>query len=479
MSTAVQATPTTSKIVSGNIEQQLSATGEAQIIVMLAPPRAGLAAAVTAAAVAPSSDLLSCFKLTENSRWSMLARSMPFAARATGRTAAAAAAVARPQPTPVRVFKNLNVLIGNVDRAGLQAVAGHNEVVKITGTPRISLIAPTRKAAAKLTTANTWGIERLRVPALWKQGLSGKAVKVAHLDTGVDGKHPALKSGAIAQFVQFDFVGNRVNPDPVPFDSGEHGTHTAGTIAGRPVQNKSIGVAPGAQLLSAMVIEGGDDVSRVLGGLDWAIENKPGVLSMSLGFPGIVNDFIDIFGVLRQHDILPCIAVGNEGPATSRSPGNYTDVVSVGACDINNQVADFSSSQRFDRPENPLVPDLLAPGVNVISAKPGGAFQAMDGTSMATPHTAGLSALLREAAPNRTAAEIEDAIYQSCKLPAGIPADRGNRGIPDAVAAFKLLTGIDLDAAPAASTKPVQKPRKTPAKGKKKNSSSTRRKRSR
>jgi subtilisin family serine protease len=227
------------------------------------------------------------------------------------------------------------------------------------------------------------------------------------------------------------------------------------------VQKKSIGVAPGTHLLSAMVIEGGEVVARVLGGLDWAIENKPGVLSMSLGFPGFVADFIDIFALLRQHDILPCIAVGNEGPGTSRSPGNYTDVVSVGACDINNAVATFSGSQKFSRTENPQVPDLLAPGVNVISAKPGGSFQAMDGTSMATPHMAGLAALLREAAPTKSAADVEDAIYQSCVLPAGIPPDRGNRGIPDAAVAFKILTGITLGGATA--KKPATK-RKTATK---------------
>jgi subtilisin family serine protease len=159
---------------------------------------------------------------------------------------------------------------------------------------------------------------------------------------------------------------------------------------------------------------------------------------------------------LRQHDILPCIAVGNDGPGTSRSPGNYTDVISVGACDVNSAVADFSSSQNFARAENPLVPDLLAPGVNVISAKPGGSFQAMDGTSMATPHMAGLAALLREAAPNRSATDVENAIYQSCALPPGISQDRGNRGIPDATVAFKILTGVEMGSAASGKKSPAK-----------------------
>jgi subtilisin len=451
MSTPAQAL---SKVVSSNVEDQLKATGEAQVIVLLAPPKAGLAAAIAKNA-GPSQDLLNCFTLTEKSRWSAIARATSSVAKGVGLAAGAAVAMAR-QVAPVRHYPNLNLLFGNVDRDGLNALSNSSEVEKIAGAPQISLIAPKRTAPARLTAANTWGIERLKVPLLWKQGLSGKKVLVAHLDTGVDGKHPALRGGAIAEFVQFDDLGARVSPDPAPFDSGEHGTHTAGTIAGRPVKKRSIGVAPGAQLLSAMVIEGGSVIARVLGGLDWAIENKPGVLSMSLGFPGFVNDFIDIFALLRQHDILPCIAVGNDGPGTSRSPGNYTDVISVGACDVNSAVADFSSSQNFARAENPLVPDLLAPGVNVISAKPGGSFQAMDGTSMATPHMAGLAALLREAAPDKSATDVENAIYQSCALPPGIPSDRGNRGVPDATAAFKILTGTEIRSAASGKKSPAK-----------------------
>lgn len=194
---------------------------------------------------------------------------------------------------------------------------------------------------------------------------------------------------------------------PSPHDTDEHGTHTAGTIAGRTSAGRAIGVAPEALLANAIVIEGGNATARILAGMDWVIGQGATILSMSLGFRGFQEDFLAVTQTLRERGILPVFAVGNEGPGTSRSPGNYAEALSVGAMDANDQVADFSGSQRFDRPDNPLVPDLVAPGVAVISAKPGGGFQEMDGSSMATPHIAGLAALLMQAAPAATIDGIE------------------------------------------------------------------------
>jgi len=318
-----------------------------------------------------------------------------------------------------------------------------------------------------LSTKLTWGIEFLKVPKLWAQGLSGKGIRVGHLDTGADGKHPALKT-AFAAFAEFDSFGVEVKPGPKPHDTGEHGTHTAATIAGRPVQGRSIGVAPEAKLASAIVIEGGNVIARILGGMDWAISQNVRVLSMSLGIRGFLDDFLDVTKIIRAKNILPVFAVGNEGPGTSRSPGNYAQSLSIGAIDAKAKIASFSSSQKFVRTDDPIVPDIVAPGVNVISAKPGGGFQAMDGTSMATPHVAGLAALLLEAKPNATASEVESALFASSTL-GSISSVRGNRGFPDAVRAFTVLTGITLN---GASTKSSKAGAKTSSAGKKKSKGS-------
>lgn len=261
---------------------------------------------------------------------------------------------------------------------------------------------------------------------------------MGHLDTGVDGKHPALRR-ALAAFAEFDDFGRRVRPIPRPHDTDDHGTHTAGTIAGRPVQGRSIGMAPKALLCSAIVIEGGDVVARVLGGMDWAIGQGVKILSMSLGFRGWWDDFLPLTRILRARGILPVFAVGNEGPGTSRSPGNYSEALSVGAVDPNRRVASFSSSDRFRRLRDPVVPDLLAPGVDVVSAKPRGGYQAMDGTSMATPHVAGLAALLWQARPAASVARLEQAILRSCVLPPGASPARYGKGIPHGPTAMQFL----------------------------------------
>jgi len=399
------------------VREELRATGVARVIVTLKPE------AATAKTFRPLEVLKGFFVRSEISQLTAMTR---------------AAARKRPLP-PVRYYPNLGIAFGTIDGAGLTKLRSEKKLVSaVAGAPHLSLIRPTRAQAAKVTRTVTWGIEALGVPALWKEGLTGKGVLVGHLDTGVDGKHPALK-GAIRHFAEFDALGIQLRPAPAAHDSDDHGTHTAATIAGRTCSGKSIGVAPEAELASAIVIEGGDVVARVLAGMDWAVGKKVKVLSMSMGFRGWWDDFESLTDILRARGVLPVFAVGNEGPGTSRSPGNYWQALSVGAIDKQLAVADFSSSQRFRRRREPLVPDIVAPGVDIVSAKPGAGYQAMDGTSMATPHIAGVAALLWQAKPTATVNEVEDAIFLSCRLAPTMQAERANRGLPDAAAAVKLL----------------------------------------
>jgi subtilisin len=343
-------------------------------------------------------------------------------------------------PSLVRYYPNLGVMLGTVDKEGLSALRKDPRVEEVTGIPSLSLIRPQRVAAAKLTREVSWGIESMHIPALWQQGITGAGILIGHLDTGVDGNHPVFrKKDAIAHFAEFDDLGREITPAPIAYDSQYHGTHTAATIVGRAVSGKSVGVAPGAQLASAIVIEGGNTIARVLGGMDWAVGLEVRILNMSLGFRGYWGDFLPLTQLLRARNILPVFAVGNEGPGTSRSPGNYPEALSVGAYDRQGRVAPFSSSQRLLQPTKLLVPDLLAPGVGIISAKPRGGYQVMDGSSMAAPHISGLAALLMEAKLDKTAEEVQSAIFNSCRLKANMSIDRVNRGVPDGVKALALL----------------------------------------
>lgn len=337
---------------------------------------------------------------------------------------------------------NLGLVYGTVDRKGWDGLRAETSVVaNLSGAPPLRPIRPIPGQPVDDAPKTSWGLKTLGIPKLWKQGLTGKGIRVAHLDTGVTGTHPALE-GAIAEFAEFDPLGH-VIAHPEAFDSGEHGTHTAGIIAGRAVKDRCIGMAPGSSLISGIVIEGGDLVARVLAGVDWAIDKEARILNLSLGFPGYWAEFVPLIKVIRSKGVLPVFAVGNEGPGTSRSPGNYPQAVSVGAVDTRGEVSPDSSSQKFDRPDDPIVPDLVAPGVDIITADIDGGFVSDNGTSMAAPHVSGLAALLWEAKPTATVDEIEAAIYTSCQRPADDAVIRANRGIPDGPRALaSLLHGV-------------------------------------
>lgn len=333
----------------------------------------------------------------------------------------------RKEPEPYKYFPRLGLYIGYMDREGAKKT--EQAGASIHGTESFSLIRPVAKKLATAKGDLTWGLKRLSVKKLWESGLDGKGVRVGHLDTGVDGKHKALR-GRLKAFVETDESGDIIDDShPISkkaYDSGEHGTHTAGTICGGEVDGMAIGVAPKCDLFSALVIEGGQVIIRVLTGLEWCLQNNVRVVSMSLGFRGYTPVFLDVIQRLRENGALPVIAIGNEGRGTSRSPGNYSESLSVGAIDANNRVAEFSSSIKFQRPVEPDQPNVVAPGVDVISARPHGGVQSMDGTSMATPHVAGVAAILFGAEPNATVEQVERAIQTTCKL---LPSDtRGRYG---------------------------------------------------
>jgi len=422
-----------------SVESSLRAFGIAEVIVSLKAVTPGSELGFSGESRSAVEDLGQYFTSTDSSIGGMLAA-----------TEGALAA-----PPAYRVYQNLGLVLGTIDESGLKGLKADKSVDEVHEAPELSLIKPIESAAATVTVPRnvTWGIQKLGVPELWNRGYTGKGVLVGHLDTGVDGKHKAFLKGAIAQFAKFDDLGNIV-PGAKATDSGTHGTHTAGTILGRPIDGVEFGVAPGAQLISAMVIEGGHIVARVLGGMDWCVGRGVKILNMSLGLRGFDTSFLQLMQAIRSRGILPVIAVGNEGPGTSRSPGNYDLVLSVGAASKADMVALFSSSQKINRPADPVVPDIVGPGVDVISAAAGGAFSTLSGSSMATPHIAGLAALLWEAKPDATVDEIEHAILQSCVRPPSMPQNRANRGVPNALEALRLLNPSAAAMAPA---KPAKK----------------------
>jgi subtilisin family serine protease len=439
-----------------DLESQLKAFGHAQVVVVLKPKKTKRVGSRTALAVSETtalqeeaaSTLKPLFRRFADSRTQILAKETKrAAARRGGRESMGVAPARSTPPPPSRYFPNLGVMLGTVDRKGLKALNSHKkEVAAVMEAPEFSLISPHEVAALAGQPAGiSWGITRLGVTALWEKGLTGKGILIGHLDTGVDVTHPALMQ-SVDVFAEFDLIGEEVTAggaSATARDTGSHGTHTAGILNGQPHDGLTFGVAPGAKLASAIVIEGGDVPARTIAALDWTIGQGCRVVNLSLGVRGFHAQFATILRLVKERDVLPIVAVGNEGAQTSRSPGNHQEVISVGAIDEQDAVWLFSSSQILPTTPKRSVPDLAAPGVAIWSSAPNGKLIPLSGTSMATPHVSGLAALLMEHKPDASAADVEKAIYKSCTRPAGASTVRVNRGVP---AAVKALAALDAQA---------------------------------
>ena len=284
--------------------------------------------------------------------------------------------------------------------------------------------------------ASAWGIHVVgALAARGAYGARGKGVKVGVLDTGVDASHPDLK-GKVADWAEFDADGAEVSGSR-PHDTGQHGTHVAGTIAGGQASGRWIGMAPEARLAVAIALDGakGGTDAQVLAAIDWAVERGVDVLNLSLGGltlgPEVPSTYTEAILTSLRAGIPVVTAIGNDGQQVTGSPGNDLLSFSVGATDFRDCAAAFSGGRThviressFVSSENlPLVyskPEISAPGVAVFSSVPGGKWAAFNGTSMATPHVAGAMALLLSAtsikkrvAPTNRAFLIQDLLTGS------------------------------------------------------------------
>ncbi len=393
-----------------------------------------------------------------------------------------------------------------VTRLTLDALAEEPEVIAILPNQAIHLIRPQAVDYQTLFTDEaeqgcTWGLKQLGIPAAWETA-RGAGVRVAVLDSGVYGDHPALKD-RVKKFVVVDPLGRRIETQP-SFDSGQHGTHVCGTIAGGKTETGvSIGVAPEAELIVAGVLVGNATMMTLIEGLAWAIENEARIINMSLGLEYYEPLFGKILDVLiSQYDILPVVAIGNSNHGNTSSPGNSYNAFSVGALEKlpepevankpseaakptessptetpteaptetptetkpaetpkaiatdNLAVTFFSSGASLVFPgmePEPLVnkPDVVAPGAQVYSCippeqRPGGtfAYTYMDGTSMACPHVAGVAALLMSANPDASATDVLKTLKETALHPSGSdrrPDNRWGYGMVQPLAALELI----------------------------------------
>ena len=208
-------------------------------------------------------------------------------------------------------------------------------------------------------------------------GLHGKGSLSATSIPASTANHPALK-GAIQTFAEFDNLGFEITPAPKPHDSGEHGSHTAATIAGRAVQGRNVGMAPEAMLACALVIEGGTLSRRPrrdgLGGRPAGARAR-----MSLGFRGWWEDFVPITADPAEPPVLPVFAVGNEGPGNEPVPGTTRSRSRSGPWTRTTRWPISRRASGSSGRGDALVPDLIGPGVGHF-CQAGRRWQDMDGT---------------------------------------------------------------------------------------------------
>ncbi|MBN1174158.1 MAG: S8 family serine peptidase, partial [Micromonosporaceae bacterium] len=258
--------------------------------------------------------------------------------------------------------------------------------------------------------------------------LTGTGIRVAVLDTGIDLDHPDL-AGQVVESADFTGSGSVA-------DSFGHGTHVAATIAGTGAASagRYRGVAPGARLVIGRVLDasGGGTESAVIAGMEWAAP-RASVVNLSLGAPAASEGEDPLVSAVEtlteRYGTLFVASAGNSGPqdVSVESPGIAPSALTVGAVDASGTIASFSS--RGPVPGTGAVkPEIVAPGVDIVSARAAGTsmgrvidgrYTAAGGTSMAAPHVAGAAALLKQRWPGWRAEQLKPALVGSADPASG------------------------------------------------------------
>lgn len=247
---------------------------------------------------------------------------------------------------------------------------------------------------------------------------TGKGVYVGHIDTGVDGQHPSLKS-KIAVF--FDSTLKKNVP---AYDSDAHGSHTAGTILGGNRSDVWVGMAPEAKLVASGPLNNYDGM---LVAMEYMLAPKgeatrdadvPVAVSNSWNCGGApdIELFYRAITAWEAGGILPVFSAGNEGPRVKSitPPHEHPLVLAVGATGLDGKLTSFSSrGPGVYHGKETQKPDLTAPGEDILSTLPRGRFGKMSGTSMAAPHVAGIVALIHQANPTLNPAQIRELLTRT------------------------------------------------------------------
>ncbi|WP_349409380.1 S8 family peptidase [Pseudalkalibacillus sp. SCS-8] len=296
-------------------------------------------------------------------------------------------------------FKVLKV--GNVEAA----------VKALSKNPNVEYAEPNYKFQSTWTPNDTYyngyqyGLKTTYTNLAWDITKGSSGQEIAILDSGVDYNHPDLDGKTI---LGYDFVDN----DWYPMDLNGHGTHVAGTAAAETNNARGIaGMAPNTYILAVRVLnaQGSGSLADIADGIEYAADAGAEVINLSLGCDCNTTTLKNAVDYAWNKGVVVVAAAGNDGVSTTFEPASYTNAIAVGAVDSNDQKASFSNWGSWV--------DVAAPGVSIASTYPGNRYVYMDGTSMASPHVAGLAALL--AAQGRSASQIRAAIENTADPTSG------------------------------------------------------------
>lgn len=367
-----------------------------------------------------------------------------------------------------KIKKDLHII------SGISADINEDTLSELAKSPDVKRVELDGEMRALLDTS----LDQIRAKDVWGlvsasgQPLTGVGQRIAIIDTGVDYTHPDLGGcfGTLCKVIGgYDFINNDSNP----MDDQGHGTHVAATAAGKGLLN---GVAPDAKIIAVKVLNSGGSGtwSQVISGINYVTDpngdgdtsDRVDVASMSLGGSGNPDDAVSLaVDNATATGIVFTIAAGNSGPSSStiQSPGTARNAITVAASCKTSQIgansycagpiASFSS-------RGPLVwngvdlqkPDISAPGVLICAARWATSFSTsptcfdpqhirISGTSMATPHMAGVAALVREAYPDYTPTQVKQLLKTTTRN-LGVSANDQGTGEVDAKAAIPISAKV-------------------------------------
>lgn len=281
------------------------------------------------------------------------------------------------------------------------------QALHLAKNPHIKNIEPNADVQA-LGQSVPWGVSHVQGTEGHTEGFTGQGVKVAILDTGIDRSHEDLSSNVIGGYSVFT---DDANKDPF-YDGSSHGTHVAGTVVALNNTLGVLGIAYSAELYSVKVLnnDGSGSYAGIAQGIEWAVENKMDIINMSLGGSQSSSILEQWCQIAYDSGILVIAAAGNNGRRNGQGdtvgyPAKYDSVIAVAAIDQSNNRASFSS-------HGPAV-ELSAPGVEILSTTPGNLYSSYNGTSMASPHVAGVAALVWQAKPELTNSKLRQLLNDS------------------------------------------------------------------